>query len=220
MATHHKKTHRHATRWRHLTALVGLTLLFDAHAVAHTPQLPSEHLLAALYQGGHVLYLRHGPTDAGVPDQVPVDLADCTTQRPLSAEGRQLIAVLSEQLAHFDWPLHEPIRVSPFCRALDTARAVFPSVRLEADHYLQYTAAMTDSEKAPVIARTRELLSKPVAAGANRVVVAHGPNLADLMDYFPPEGTLVIFLPQGNGDFLYRASIQPDQWPELMKPEP
>ncbi len=216
MATKKKKP----IRRRGIAALFGLAILVQAHAELLPPQLPSEELLAQLYQGGHVLYLRHGPTDAAIPDQVPVDLADCATQRPLSEAGRQAMADLSVQLARFDWPFHEPIRVSPFCRALDTARAVFPSARHEADHYLQYTAAMTDAEKAPVIARTRELLSKPVAAGANRVVIAHGPNLADLMDYFPPEGTLVIFMPLDNGNFLYRGSIHPDQWPALMKPEP
>ncbi|EWH01905.1 hypothetical protein [Halomonas sp. BC04] len=47
------------------------------------------------------------------------------------------------------------------------------------------------------------------------MIVAHGPNLADLMNYFPPEGTLVIFSPLGEEGYLYRASIAPDLWAAL-----
>jgi len=37
--------------------------------------------------------LRHGATDNSRPDRVPaVDLKDCATQRPLTAEGRQIAA--------------------------------------------------------------------------------------------------------------------------------
>ena len=54
----------------------------------------------------------------------------------------------------------------------------------------------------------------------NRVVVAHGPNLAELMDYLPPEGTLLIFRPlglQANPSFEYLASVAPGQWSAWLK---
>lgn len=54
-------------------------------------------------------------------------------------------------------------------------------------------------------------------AGRNRLLVAHGPNLMDLMGYFPKEATLVVFRPKGQGRFGYVASILPASWPELLR---
>ena len=48
-------------------------------------------------------------------------------------------------------------------------------------------------------------------------MLAHAPNLADTMGYFPKvEATVVIFIPQGD-KFEYVASIRPDMWPALLK---
>ena len=88
---------------------------------------------------------------------------------------------------------------------------------VEIDPALRYTAAMPEAEKAPAVQRTRELISTTVAEpGVNRVVVAHGPNIAELMDYLPREATLVIFRPLGGGRFEYLASIEPRHWPALL----
>ena len=184
-------------------------------AEEHNPVEPGPELLSALQHGGFVFYLRHGPTDSSIPDQVPVDFDDCATQRPLSDEGRQVMADVAEHLARHDWPLESPILVSPFCRARETARIVLPTREYEINDLLRYTAAMTDDEKRPVIEHTGKMLSLPVEGNVNRLLVAHGPNLADLMNYFPPEGTLVIFSPLGEEGYLYRASIPPDLWPSL-----
>jgi len=79
---------------------------------------------------------------------------------------------------------------------------------------------LTDAQKVPIIANTRRLLSAAVAADSNRLLVAHAPNLMDLMGYFPKEGTLVIFRPVGGRDgFAYVASIAPEIWGDLMRQE-
>ena len=89
------------------------------------------------------------------------------------------------------------------------------------DVLLRYTAAMPEAEKRPAIERTRHWLSLPVQEpGLNRVVVAHGPNLAELMNYLPPEGTLLIFRPLGldtRPSFEYLASVAPTQWDATLK---
>jgi hypothetical protein len=85
------------------------------------------------------------------------------------------------------------------------------------DH-LRYTANMTSEEKAPLMPLTRALLTKPVQGKTNRVLVAHAPNLMDIMGYFPkPEGTVVVFRPLGDKGFEYLGSIAPQQWPALLK---
>lgn len=150
-----------------------------------------------LQEGGYVLYLRHAPTDNTKPDRFPaVDLNDCSTQRPLSPEGRLVAARVGETLRRARVPIGE-IHMSPLCRVKDTVTVAFPGRVATTDKDLMYTGNMTCGQKAPIIANTRRLLSLPVAPGTNRVVVAHGPNLMDLMGYFPTEATLAIFRPQG-----------------------
>ena len=78
---------RHSgTGW--MLLLVMLMLPLSGHAVERStdpfvenPATPA--LLKELHQGGFVLYMRHGATDSSYPDQVPIDLNDCNTQRPL-----------------------------------------------------------------------------------------------------------------------------------------
>lgn len=179
--------------------------------VAATPQT-----LQALRQGGYALYLRHGPTDNTIPDRMPkVDLNDCATQRPLTPAGRQLMVTVGEGMRKAGIPVGE-FRVSPLCRAKESAAAAVPGVQPTVDLNLMYVANFTDAEKAPIIANTRSLLSQPVPSGTNRLVLAHAPNLMDLIGYFPREGTLVVFKPKGDG-FEYLASVAPTAWPDLLK---
>ncbi|HAF45671.1 MAG TPA: histidine phosphatase family protein [Gallionellaceae bacterium] len=190
-------------------------LAAEVAAPAFVEQQVSPALLKQLRGGGYVLYMRHGNTDTSRPDRVPsVDLNDCSTQRPLTKEGRQVAVDVGQAIRKARIPVGETFS-SPLCRAKESAMAAFGE-KYTVDNLLMYTANMTTDEKQPVVARTRALLSAPVAAGSNRVLVAHAPNLMDLMGYFPkPEGTLVIFRPLGDS-FEYLGSIAPQQWKELL----
>ena len=174
--------------------------------------------LRMLRMGGYTLYLRHGLTNNAIADRVPtVDLNDCTTQRPLTEAGRKLMANVGESIRKARIPIGE-FRVSPMCRARQSAAAAFPKLSPVVDHQLMYVANFTDVEKAPIIANTRRLLSTPVPNGTNRLLLAHAPNLTDLIGYFPNEGTLVIFRPKGDpSGFDYVASVAPTAWNGLLK---
>lgn len=174
--------------------------------------------LRQLRAGGYVLYLRHGPTNNAIPDRTPhVDLNDCSTQRPLTENGRRLMAKVGRYIRQAGIGIGE-FRVSPLCRARESAAAAFPGRSPMVDPHLIYLANFTDSEKAPIIAHTRKLLATPVPAGSNRLVLAHAPNLMDLIGYFPKEGTLVVFRPKGEtAGFDYIASIAPTLWAELLR---
>jgi phosphohistidine phosphatase SixA len=172
--------------------------------------------LEQVRHGGFVLYMRHGRTDNSKPDRFPaVDLADCSTQRPLNEDGRRMAADVGDAIRKAGLPIGE-IRISPLCRVKETAAAAFPQRSAEIDENLMYTANLTDGQKAPIIANTRRLLSMPVPAGSNRLLIAHAPNLMDLIGYFPKEGTVVIFRPKGDGGFDYVASIPPGLWDGLL----
>ena len=173
--------------------------------------------LRQLRAGGYTLYLRHGPTNNAIADRVPVDLNDCSTQRPLSEAGRQLMAKVGESMRRARIPIGD-FKVSPMCRARQSATAAFPLLTPVVDPQLMYVANFTDAEKAPIIANTRKLLSSPVTGTTNRLVLAHAPNLMDLMGYFPQEGTLVIFRPKGVAqEFDYIASVPPALWTSLLQ---
>lgn len=192
----------------------------DAAAPAFPVRLADAATLRALRQGGFVLYLRHGPTDTTRADQAPVKLDDCATQRPLNDPGREVARRVGQSLRQAGIPLGD-LHVSPMCRTRDTARLAFgDALRPQIDPLLMYTAHLTSSQKAPVHQRTRELLSAPVAAGTNRVLVGHAPTLADVMGYFlSPEGTLAVLRPRPGG-FDYVASIPPDHWATLLRRPP
>ena len=65
-----------------LVAAVGLTLVAGASAAA------GPDLTRSLKAGGLVVVIRHAATDFSKPDQNPIVLSDCSTQRNLSAQGR------------------------------------------------------------------------------------------------------------------------------------
>lgn len=200
-----------------LLILLIVSLGMFAHAADEfmpTPATPEQ--LNQVRAGGYVLFIRHGPTDSAYPDHVPIDLNDCATQRPLTEAGRALMAQVGEYMHQAGIPIGE-IHSSPLCRAKETADLLFGQGRYEVDDELMYVAALTDVEKQPIIAKTRLLLSTAVAAGINRVLVAHGPNMVEVMEYFPVEGTLVIIeADEAQQQFTYIASIEPDHWPGLL----
>lgn len=172
--------------------------------------------LAKLRHGGYVLYLRHGYTDNSRSDQFPnVDPADCTTQRVLSEPGRKLMRDVGKAVRRANIPLGE-ILVSPMCRTRESASLAFGEKFATADA-LMYSSNMTSEEKQPRLEALKKLLTAPLPAGSNRLLLAHAPNLADLIGFFvKPEGTLVVFAQRGPDGFEYVASIPPGLWTELL----
>ncbi|GAB3365877.1 MULTISPECIES: histidine phosphatase family protein [Giesbergeria] len=207
--------------------MTALLLTSGGAVAADVPIPPPAHFrvipankshVQLLRRGGLVLYMRHGATDARIPDQIPVKLDDCQSQRPLTDAGRTQLDQIKGFISRLRLPYNELIS-SPFCRAVESARRVF-GASVQIDPELRYTATMPEAEKKPAVARTRHWLSRKVStAGHNRVVVAHGPNIAELMDYLPPEATLILFRPLGGSahpGFEYIASIEPSHWPQLL----
>jgi len=199
-----------------LLALVFVVLATTAKAEPFSPSPATQAQFEAIKQGGYVLFIRHGPTDSSQPDQVPVDLNDCTTQRPLSDTGREIMQRVGQYFHQSAIPF-DKVYSSPLCRAYETSEILFGQGGYEVDPNLLYVAALTSDEKKPIVARTQELLSTPTAADTNRILVAHGPNMVEVMEYFPVEGTLVIIRPHADGSgFDYIASIEPDHWANLL----
>lgn len=213
---------------RMLTPILGATAALAAAlactaASAQQPvfreKMVDQALLAQMRAGGFVLYMRHATSDSSRADRAPtVDLADCSTQRLLSEEGRKQASTLGQNLNRARIPVGEVIH-SPYCRTRETAQLMFAShpQLLRQDPLLAYSANLPSDQKPPLLAAVRRLLSTPVAPGTNRVIIAHAPNLADLMGYFvKPEGTFAVFRPLGASQFEYLGSIPPPLWGTLL----
>lgn len=210
---------------------LALCCLLGSAQAADTPPTPppfverfaDRALLAQMQHGGFVLYMRHGTTDNSRADQAPrIDLSDCRTQRQLNSAGRKMAVDVGQAMRQARIPI-SGVLYSPLCRTRETAELAFPTLRLrlQPENNLAYSANLTSEEKKPVLAATRKLLSEPVPAGNNLVVVAHAPNMADLIGYFvKPEGTVVVIRPLGEGRFEYVASIPPTLWAQLIEPPP
>lgn len=185
----------------------------EATAFVEKPATPA--LLKQLRQGGFVLYMRHGITDNSQADRFPgVDLNDCKTQRQLSDEGRRLMKRVGQSLQQARIPVGR-VQVSPMCRTKESAQLALGD-GFEVVEALMYSANMTTEEKKPRIEALKKLLVVPPARGTNTVLVAHAPNLADLIGFFvKPEGTVVVFSQTGPAGYQYEASIHPDDWAKL-----
>jgi hypothetical protein len=77
-----------------------------------------------LRRGGVVLAIRHAATDFSKPDQDPVDLKDCRTQRNLSAAGRRDARRIGQGARRLQLRIGAVLS-SPFCRTRETARLAF-----------------------------------------------------------------------------------------------
>ena len=103
-----------------------------------------------LRSGGHVLLIRHADAP-GTFDPPGFQLADCATQRNLSAKGREQAKRIGEQLAQAQVPVGT-VFSSQWCRCVDTATLAFSASKV----------------------MTRPELSSPTQLSAERRAANHG----------------------------------------------
>jgi phosphohistidine phosphatase SixA len=182
------------------------------------PGSPSAETIRALKRGGYVLYMRHGASDTSKPDRSDkVDFGDCSTQRPLTDEGRRQAAEIGKSMRALEIPIGE-VLASPYCRAKETAELAFGHAYI-VDRSLMSTTNLPAQEKEPLLAALRSWLGKPVAEGTNRVLISHNAPLMDAVGIYPkPEGVILVFRPDGRGGFSHIATIVPGDWPRLVSP--
>ena len=194
-----------------LLAALGIAALTTGRVGAAPDADPA--LAQAMQRGGLVLVLRHAATDFTKPDQDPVDLDDCRTQRNLSAQGRadarsigsgarrlklQVVAVLS----------------SAFCRTKDTARLAFGRFAVS-PALLNTIVAEHDSRWRRQIRAARHLLGTRPAQGMLTVLVTHGVVVDEVTGHTLEEGETLVFRPLGSSRFRLLGRILPREWRTL-----
>ena len=187
--------------------LIAAALMTLATAGTVHAQTPEEILIAAIADGGKVIYLRHATTDPNQPDSGKI--GDRAGQRNLTEAGRQLARQLGPAFSSLRIPVDE-IFASPVFRAQDTAELAFGADRVKvtmdliADDYAAKTMNPTGGSvlQNMLDATRRLLITEPPVPGTNRVLVGHrGPLELVTKLKFPdttfPEGSLAIFQPGG-----------------------
>jgi len=102
----------------------------DARPPAATSARSAAELVAALKQGGYVVYFRHAATDFSKNDEKMRDFDDCANQRNLTDAGRDQAKRIGASWRALGLPLGK-VYASPFCRTRETAVASRSSAAAE-----------------------------------------------------------------------------------------
>ena len=176
------------------------------------PPLAGAKLLAALRDGGLVIYFRHAATDFGQNDDQMSGYEDCVRQRNLTDAGRGEARRIGAEIKRLDLPVGE-VLASPFCRTMETAQLIFGRAESSPD----VRGGPARPESAERYAALRKLLSTPVRPGTDLVIVSHGNPFAALAGTpYLAEGEAAIVRPLGAQGFEILARVRKDEWAALV----
>jgi phosphohistidine phosphatase SixA len=194
-------------------AVASVALAAVATTGAESATTADPALVRALQRGGLVLVLRHAATDFSKPDQDPVVLPDCRTQRNLNAQGRADARVIGRGARRLELRIGN-ILSSPFCRTRETARLAFGRFRIS-QALLNTIAAEHDARWRRQIRAARRLLGTRPAPGMLTVLVTHGSVVGDTTGETLEEGETLVFRPLGSSRFRLLGRILPREWGTL-----
>lgn len=169
---------------------------------------PDSALMSALRGGGYLIVFRHGKTDWAQQDADLVNMAERSTQRNLSAEGRRIMEGVGKAIAALRIPIGR-VTSSPMWRCRDTATLAFGRCDTTSTLFLRGAAYRE--------ARVR-LLSTAPAPGVNDVLVTHQDLIMPILGLLREElgeGEALVIRPKGDGKFDVLAQVTPAQWDEL-----
>lgn len=204
-----------AVRWVApcLVAVVAVAALTSGGSGAATSADPT--LATAMQRGGLVLVVRHAATDFSKPDQDPVVLLDCRTQRNLNAQGRADARTIGRGVRRLRLRIGS-VLASPFCRTKETAALAFGRFRISLA-LLNTIAAEHDSKWRRQIRAARLLLGTKPAPGMLTVLVTHGSVVGDTTGQTLEEGETLVFRPLGSSRSRLLGRILPSEW-RTLKP--
>lgn len=163
-----------------------------------------------------MLVLRHAATDHSKQDEDPVNLANCSTQRNLSADGRAQARSIARAVRRLELPIGT-VLTSRFCRTQETARLAFGRGKVE-PALLNTIDVAHDTAWSNQIRAARRLIGTQPAAGTLTVLVTHGVVVSDATRLMLEEGETLVFGPLGDSRYRLVGRIAPDEWSALRKP--
>jgi phosphohistidine phosphatase SixA len=168
-----------------------LVLLCFAVSSAYTGAARANEVAAwaTLRSGSGVALMRHALAPGGAGDPAGFRLDDCSTQRNLSAEGREDAAAIGKRLKA-EGIAFARILSSPWCRCIDTAELLEMGA-VERSPAFSNIVVMS-AERASIIANGRAVIENWSGPGA-LLVVTHGANIQALTNgRNPAQGEIVV----------------------------
>ena len=208
---------------RHRFALLVLAATFASATPIIAPSTAQELTRAAfndLKQGGFVVMIRHGKTDAVnamIEDKSPLDLANCSDQAMLSEVGRDQARAIGRAFMSAGIPVGK-VLASGYCRAMEMARLAFgkaePSDALLLQNFVPVEGAPVPPPWPQRIAMMKQMVATPPEPSTNTILVTHFPNVKAALGLQIEFGDAVIVKPDGQGFHLV-ARIFATEWPSL-----
>jgi phosphohistidine phosphatase SixA len=181
--------------------------------VAGDARAADPELARQLQSGGLVLAIRHAATDFSKPDQDPVVLTDCRTQRNLSAQGRAEARAIGRGVHRLRLRI-ATVLSSPFCRTKETAQLAFGRAAVSRA-LLNTVNSVHNARWQKQIREARRLLGRRPVAGSLTILVTHGSVVEDATGQTLEEGETLVFRPRGNGRFTLIGRILARDWRTL-----
>jgi phosphohistidine phosphatase SixA len=193
-----------------LVAAFAVTLLAGASAAVRPD------LARSLRAGGLVLVIRHAATDFSTPDQDPVVVSDCSTQRSLSAQGRGDARAIGRGVRRLGLPVGK-VYASAYCRTLETARLAFGRATVH-PALLNTIATQHDAAWRMQIRDARRLIGTRPRPGTLTVLVTHNIVVQEATGQTLEEGEAIVFRPLGNSRSRVVGRVLPSEWATLRRP--
>jgi phosphohistidine phosphatase SixA len=159
-----------------------------------SPASASEPAWEALRAGGTVALIRHARAP-GTGDPPGFRLADCSTQRNLSDEGRAQARRLGEALRGRGVTIARALS-SRWCRSLDTARLAFGDAT---EPFPPLDSFFGDRQTEPEQTRAVRAAIAGWQGPGVLALVSHQVNITALTGVFPAEGEVVVLRPKADG---------------------
>ena len=182
---------------------------------AETTGTTSVNRLATdLKHGGYVIVLRHGATNQNQADTDPFHLENISSQRLLSAQGRQDAEAVGNAFRKLGIPLGK-VYSSQFNRATETAKLVSGKDVTTTPDLTEGGLVVSPAENARRAKALRTFATTAPEAGVNTLIVTHKPNILDAFgaDWFnSKEGEASVFKPDGSNNLVLVARVQAADW--------
>jgi hypothetical protein len=197
--------------WRGIIrlALAGTAVLaLGCAAFAVDAELDEQRAIAALREGGQIVYLRHaarmrGDKEALSAASVPADYEDCSRQRNLTAQGREQALELGRYWRSLGIPTGR-VYANVLCRTRDTALLAFG--RAEVDPRFFDTDFL------------RRMMAETPADRGNTIIVSSDSQLRELTGVQLGFAEAALVEPDGRGGVRVRARLSLEDWQDAADP--
>lgn len=190
-------------RWFFLLLLVGVSA-FRVSLFAAT-QGADAMLWQGLAEGRYVALMRHAKAP-GVGDPSNFELGDCSTQRNLSAGGREQAQGIGEVMR--GQGIREArVYSSAWCRCLDTGVELgFGDVKISEplNSFFQDRNAAQSQTQA-----LNDFVASTTEVGSPLILITHQVNITALTGVFPASGEIVVIEPTNAGEVEVRGRLMP-----------